>query len=794
MSIATFARTASTSLLRGLWGRDRATGRRRARGIGFRPAIDRLESRIALAVDTLSIGAGQVASFADSTGDLVIVSISGAAGTAVFRDAGGGIVNDGDEIATVAITGASPDFVLTFGASRLVGTGGIGPLRVVDTVALGRITADSVIRGIYTVTSEAAFDSGSPAATVADPIRFSLESFEGVDFSKGGGLFVDVVTGDVENLGILLAKGFSPYSTIAVREQLDAVIVLGAENNAKADGRLLIESATAASRIFVNNSGDTRANSKLEILGGAGPFDAGVGFRSTFSGTVNLQTAAGGSWVFEGGIASGAVLTAASWEGFSEDAPAPFPGVAVYGDFAGTLNTTAPLTADVSATAIVSGIGLAVGGDVKGTARVNSAEGLFLVVEGSVLKGAQFNAVGACVAEVGGNFSGGLSAGAEGLLALIQGNVSGAQFVSSSGVDLVVGAEVTVTAVDVKLPARTITNSSVVAASDISLEVTGDVVKSTFVGRNIFFGGPVPVGDVTASIPISSGVRGSVRNSRFTAGGFLQGTVGGSVASSVLQGQGGMIVDVDGGVAKTRFVATVGEVTVGVGRDFQGAIEGGAADVRLYAVNGSVLKGSSVLTAGDAEVDLAGNFDGTVTSDNLRFFVNGNVSKASRIVAARVGGFTEPSGQNFRVGGRFDGILNVGVFDAAVGAPQVVTIIGGGAGTSARFYVGRFETDGIVVEGDFRGNMRVLQDLTTALVFTGNADRITIGGQVLASIVVQGRLQYLSSNSYFVADLPGKRTGVFVNGAFQATGNLTTGSYVTVVPPSPLPVLIRQRS
>ena len=792
MSIATFARTASMSLLRGLSRRDRAMDRRRARRACFRPAIDRLESRIALAVDTLSIGAGQVASFADSTGDLVTVSISGAAGTAVFRDAGGGIVNDGDEIATVAITGASPDFQLTFGGSRLVGTGGIGPLNGVDTVALGRITADTVIRGISTVTSAAAVDNAVPAATVADPIRFTLESFEGVNFSKGGGLFVDVVTGDDENLGILLANGFSPYATIGIREQLDAVVVLGAKNGGKADGRLLIESATAASRIFVNNSGDTRANSKLEILGGAGPFDAGVGFRGAFSGSVNLQSPAGGSWVFESGIASGAVLTAASWEGFSDDAPAPFPGVAVYGDFAGTLNATVPLLADVSAAVVFSGIGLTVGGDVKGTARVNSAGNLNLFVEGSVLAGAQFAAVGACATSARGNFSGGLSAGGEGLLALIEGNVSDAKFVSSGDVNLVVGLglapEPTVTAVDGKLPARTITNSSVVAANDITLTVTGDVVKSSFVGRNISFGGPVPGGDVTVSIPISEGIRGSARNSTFTAGGRLDGSVGGRVASSVLQGQFGMEVDVAGSVAKTRFVASEGAVTVATERDFQGAIQGGTADVRLDVLQGSVQKGSSLLTGGDAEVGVARNFDGTVTSDDLRLFVNGNVSKASRIVAARVGGSEESSGQHFRIGGRFDGILDVGVFDAAPGEFAAVTIIGGGAGTSARFYVGRFLNDAIVVEGDFRGNIRVLQDLTTELVFSGNVDRITIGGQVLTNIVVQGRLQYLSSNSYFQPTGSGKRTGVFLNGSFLATGNLTTGSYVTVVPPAQTPV------
>jgi hypothetical protein len=49
MSISTFARAASGSLLRNLWNRDRAAARRRSRR-GFSPAIDCLESRRALAI------------------------------------------------------------------------------------------------------------------------------------------------------------------------------------------------------------------------------------------------------------------------------------------------------------------------------------------------------------------------------------------------------------------------------------------------------------------------------------------------------------------------------------------------------------------------------------------------------------------------------------------------------------------------------------------------------------------------------------------------------------------------
>lgn len=775
MMISTFARSASATLLRSLWSGGRgAAVRRRVRPAGFRPAIDRLESRVALAVDTLSIGGQTSGSFRDFSGDEVFVSIAGSAGTAVFRDANGGIVDNGDDIATVSITGASPDFQLTFGASRLVGTGSVGPLNNIDVVTLGRITADSVIRGINTVASDAIVTAGGPSAAVADPITFTLESFRGVNFSKGGGLFVDRVTGDVNNLGIELVGGFSPYATIAIRESLDAVVLLGTQRGARADGRLLIESATSSSLVFVNASGDTSANSKLQILGGSGPFDAGVGIRGAFAGVVNLGSPAGGTWLFEGNVASSAVLSAASWQGLTPGAPVTAPGVAVRGNFAGKLESTNGEGGDVV---------LTVGGNVAGTARVNSAAALTLLLDGRVLPGAQVNSRGICEIQVGGDFSGAVSAGDD-LSAFVGGNLSGAKLLAAGDVQLIVGIVPVVNATSVSVTPRNIVNSSVVAASDIRLSVSGDVVKSSFVGRNIVFSGLDTQGDVTISIPPSQGIRGSVRNSAFTAGGGLAGLIGGSVASSALQAQIGMEVDVLGGVSQTRFVTTENQTLVSAGRDFQGWIQGGVGDVWL-SVGGSVLKGTSLLTGGNAEVNVTGNFNGAVDVGRLRLFVDGNVAQGSRIVAREVSRWSPDGGpENFRVGGRFDGVLTVGVFDAADG-DVTTTIIGGGAGTSARFYVDRFETDTVIFAGDFRGNVRVLQDLVAGLVFTGNIDRITIGGQVRSNISVGGTLLYLNSNSWFQPTGPGKQSGLFMDGQFAPTGVLSTGRYVTVVPVRP---------
>ena len=789
-----------------------------------RLAIDRLESRIALAVDTLSIGGDTTSSFIDSTGDLVVVSITGTAGTAVFRDEGGGIVDNGDNIASIAITGASSDFQLTVGALLYAPNGEIGPKNGVDTVYLGRVTADSVIRGINTVGSDGFAPVGGPMAAGSDMIRFSLESFVGMDFSKGGGLFVDRVTGGEDNLGILLTTGFSPYSTIAIREELDAVVVLGAENNGTADGRLLIQSATAESRIFVNNAGSTGANSKLEILGGEGPFDAGVTFRGPFAGTVNLQSPAGGTWLFEGDVAPSAVLKAAKWDGRTANAPVDTDGVVARRGFAGTLN------------AIDGVVSLTVGGAVKGTARINAGGAVKLDAQ-SLEAGAEINSEGNATLTIGRNFAGRVSA--DSVSATVGGNVAGGTMSAASTIYLDVAGSITnstLTALyglEGLAPGRAvggnISNSVLRAGTDeIDLDIGGNVVNSRLIAD----------GDVRCRID------GSVSRSEFTAAKrYVELAIAGTMTSSLVDAGWNASLDVDGTVSRSKIfygkyggfftepdllldvggdlltsevvgrvarndantIVNVardargvqfasrksdrGERRYTVGRNFQGSIQGGYANVSLD-VGGAVQKGSSLVTGGNAAVNVARNFDGVVDVNALQFRVAGNVARDSRIVAGGVRewqtDFNSLTPQpNFFIGGRLDGIVNVGVFDASPG-DITVTILGGGAGTSARFYVGRFETNTIVFAGNFQGNVRVMGDLGADLQFTGNLDRITIGGQVLSDITVGGTLSYLNSNSWFEAIGSGKQIGNFRNGSFRTTGTLTTGKYVTVVPVGPL--------
>ena len=592
---------------------------------------------MALAVDTLSIGGQQVASFMDSTGDLVIVSITGSAGTAVFRDAGDSPVGDADNIAFVTITGASPDFQLTFGASSGLVPTSIGPKNGVDSVYLGQITADSVIRGVNTVTSSAVAPGGGPSTAISGDISFVLTSFEGVNFSKGGGLFVDVVTGrDSDNRGILLTRGLIPYATIGIRSLLDADMVLVTAKGASVDGRLLIGSASADSFLQLAGPGSGAGkNSGLEIVA-PGPFDADVTIQGDFNGVANLAGPAGGFWLIQGNVGPKAVLKAAAWQSapFELESATRGPGaaavidpaVAVVGNFRGTINATQ------------GAIDMTLNGDVLGTARINAANDVRLATLGSVRKGAEIS-----------------------------------------------------------------------SDDDVTI-----IVERDFAGK----------------------------------------------------------------------IASTGTVTAGISGNFRGAIQSGSGDVEL-SVLGSVLNGSSLVTGGDALVFAEGNFSGVVACDDLIFSVGGDVTKGSRITVNRVWDWLNIGGiQIFSVAGQFAGILNAVEFDGA-GGNQQVTIVGGGVASGARFNVGYFWDDTLVFEGDFEGNLRLLSNLEARLVFRGDVHRITIAGQVLADITVDGTLDYLNANSYFVPTGSGKKTGEFWNGLFQRTGSLTSGRYVTVVPPLP---------
>lgn len=629
------------------------------------------------------------------------------------------------------------------------------------------------------------------ALTLAEAVQpeFRLTTFVGKNFSNrslkdGGGLFVDVVQGGsyvydgetIDNLGILLTDGLLAYSTIGIRKELAATVVLGTTNKASVDGRMFVESATPESIIYVGSQNARIAkNSTFQLQGGAGEFGADVLVNQAFNGVVNLAGPATGEFVFAKGIGSRAVLNAAGWS-----------DVAVNGNFAGTINSVGPMlqTGSIDASflpsVIAGNILLEVKGNVASTARISSAGNLALGVDGSVQQGAVASAAGFAEIVVQGNLMGTATAGTW-IGVGVFGSINGARLVSGGA--LVAEGE------------RGITGSTF---------VSGDI--------NV-----VPGAVSVQALPsgMSVATSGSVSKSRFVSNGVTFNLD--STGIQPLKSNYGLTLTA-GRDIRDVVVATDGnETSITAGRNFSGSVRNTSGNL-LLDVGGSVLAGSSLASAGAAQVDVARNFDGTVAADDLRFLVGGNVSKASRIAASRVIDWQDAGTANFAIGGRLDGIVNVGEFYAiggdigpdsigSYGPVQEVTILGNGAGSNARFNVGSFAPgDTLVFNGNFNGNMRVLQDLTSNLTFNGNVSRLSFGGRigsftpgntitpVNVAINVAGRLNYLNSNSYFEATTPGK-AGSFWNDsakATPATGTLTAGRYVTVVPtlqtPTPLPL------
>jgi hypothetical protein len=698
-------------------------------------------------------------------------------------------------------------------------------------------TVTSVAFDAVTNTTTLVFDNTTAAGTTAGALtlaewiqpEFRLTTFVGVNFSnrnltEGGGIFVDVVQGGdyayqgvtIPNLGILLTDGLLAYSTIGIRRELAAIVGLGPSGKASVDGRMFVESATPESLIFVGPQNEpTAKNSKFQLIGGDGEFGADVDMFQNFDGVVNLGGPATGVFDFLGNVGPLAVLNAQAWE-----------DVRVAGNFAGTINSFTNGSDDLG------DVTLDVRGNLTATARVNSESELRVNVGGSILKGAILSADQGTTFTVGGNVLGTIHAGSDYMSGNVGGSLTGATLASSNDITLAVAGSVVNStlaaddefslAVGGSIRGSTITSGD----SEITFDVAGSVVNSTFagallgdIGGNVtnsqFFAEADSLDDedpditldvagnmtnsaVQAASRVSVAVGGNVSKSRFistTSGVTVD--VGGSIADSTLiAADDGVVLDVGRDATNVKVVGDDDDTSVTVGRNFTGSVQSGSGDLYID-VGGSVLKASSFTTGGNAVVDVVGNFDGSVAVRDLRYYVDGNVSKASRIVAQRVTDWLEAGGPNFGIGGRFDGIVNVGYFDAYTDQATNVTIVGGGAGASARFYVDRFDTDTLIFNGNFRGNLRVLQDLVANLQFNGNVGRITIGGRVgsyvtgntiapvVANINVTGRLLYMNTNSYFQA--LGSGDGVFWNvpstsNPFFATGSLFTGSYGKVVP------------
>lgn len=688
------------------------------------------------------------------------------------------------------------------------GSGGVTP-----TFATASASYDPGLNLTTVVLAGATTSSGTTAGalTLAGNVQpvFELTSFVGTSFSTSnrdnGGLFVDRVLGAdttvngvfYADLGILVSRAFNPSTTIGIREVLDARVVLGTSSSSTVGGRVFVERATGDSVLQIGTRAVTPwINTQLQLTGGQGDFAARVISEQPFDGVVNLPRPATGSWLFNRGVGPNAVLNAGSWFGVTGSEP---QGVTVLGNFAGKINSTS------------SGMTLDVRGNVLPTARLNSDSDITLKVGGNVQQGTVISADDDVNLDITGNLLARI--GADDVSGVVRGNVSGAIINASSDIDLTVTGSVlnsTLTADDeltLEVTKGGITNSKFQSSED-DMEVdvlAGSVATSSFVvgdedDLHLYVKGNLTNSSLQVSEDLFAEIDGNVSNTKFiSTSSDIELDVGGSITASSLIAGDDVTLTVTRDATNVEAVSDAGDVTLDIGRNFGGTVQTGGGST-VVKVLGSVLTGSSITSSGRVRVDVTRNLDAAVTADSLRFFVGGNVSAASRITAASVTDWQDSGTPNFRIGGAFDGIINVGTFDAAPNV-DTVTVIGGGAGQGARLNVGRFFTDNLVFQGNYAGNLRVLQDLEANLDFRGNMNSISVAGRIgtylpgntpavqPTAINVVGRLTRLNSNSFFLPTVAG-RSGAFYNdttaaGSLSSTGTLTTGSYGTVTPLRP---------
>jgi fibronectin-binding autotransporter adhesin len=733
-----------------------------------------LEDRIAPATITnpLSIGETTTATFTDADGDIVTVRIDGKAGSVSFFDAGGNAVDDGEDIASVEITGASSDFTLTYSVDAVSATG---------AVQMGNITSNKIIRGIFSVPDSAVTSS------------FNLGSFKGINFSAGGGLSVDNIVGDAADVGLELTGGLHKDATLTIRNNVDADLNFGDSLKDVIDGTVIV-------------GGTGTMGSDLTFAGKVGTnfswvqdnsFNGAVTFNGAFNGTIDIDGDTDGAWNFEKGVGSQAQLHSDDWN-----------DVNVTGHFAGIISSES------------SAVIMDVSGDLKSTARIQSSQGYTLAIGGNVLPGATAASDSGATFTVGGNMMGTFMAGSGDFVGTIAGNVKGATIVGSSDVSITVAGDVVNSTIEADNNLFLdvdggITNSDISTGHEVvTLTVDGSIKNSRFSGETtgtiggsitdsqfrasgfddvtLTVGGGVTRTLIDADSEIVLNVTGNVSSSRFisTTGGVSLTVAGNLVKTTAISSDDDIVLDVDGDVDGT-FLTDDNSQTWTIGGNFRGLFDTGSGDLTM-SVGGSVLKGSQFLQGDSLLLAVEGDFDAIVISDELELTVGGDVKSGTRITVNEVSNQGGADSVGFAVGGDFAGVLNTSFFDpnSDITADQTHELVGGDVTKTARFNIGDIaetsNTDTYAFAGEFLGRLAIGGDLDVDLNFAGAVARIVVGGVIRDTVTVEGKLtELVAGGSLFEAT--SDTAGNFKDQNGVVTGNLiANGGFKSVLPTLPV--------
>jgi hypothetical protein len=685
-------------------------------------AAEPLESRIAPAVDLLSIGGLTTASFTDGDGDVITVRITGHAGDVDFDDTGNlnGNVENGESIASIAITGASADFAITISVDSSPASNGV--------VSLGKVTASSAILGLFTVADRTA---GVPTS------NFQLGSYIAPGLAKNGSINVSSIVGDGDGIGLqlkTLAPGTAINVTGAVAGTFEISKALG--------GALNIGGAVTSTEWTI---GSITPSGSITL---GGSISTAVTINSAVAGLVNIGGAASGAWTASAVTPTGS-LSADSWSDLEIDGALGGRLFAQTGDITvgiGSLSSKASITstgnlnldlkgAIPAGAEITSGNNLSatLGGGSKGhlvaqnILKLNTTKGVIggrleadrIDITAKGLAGLTALAgSGISVTVTGGITKSSFQGGDDDTSLSVGGNVSNSIFEAESVSATIMGNLVRTSiggsesdhSLDIK---GSIIDSRVLSGSeDITLTVGGSIMRSTF---------------TTTEDNINATVTGSVKSSQFDAGGNVTLTVLSQMADVVVEADGTSQLNVTGAASKVQGSADDFGITTGKGLKTSKLF---AFDDLSVAVTGAIVGsslGSANRTNDTTDSTVAATLAITSTDITVRTGVGittGDLTK-TRVIALDNPTAGSPLG-TFAVSANITG--NATASQLVSENRSVSATIGGNA-------------SGLTVSAASTTSLTVTGDLLKSKVFAdegGGSVILSVGKKVADSIVSSG--------------------------------------------------------
>lgn len=569
----------------------------RNRGRWSRLGMENLESRRVLAVNVIDVNLTNSFTYTDSTNDLITIRVEGTTGNATITTSGA------NEVTSIAIAGASPNFALSFSVDSTVGTG---------DVFMGDITSGRTIRGLFTVADLTAGNS-----------LFSLSSYRGVSFSAGGGISVNEITGDAGGVAIVLASlpaGRSINTLVGgalAGDLFGDVTINGAFGGAINVG----DNAGVANDVWTIG-GATAAGATITV---GNTFQANAVFGGGFQGGINSSGSILGSLDFLAGVGMHARIRAVD-----------VPDIDVFGGFNGRM--------------FVDDVELVVAtGNIGARSLINARGNVVLETGGvgAVLSGAVVNVFGDLVGLIQGAIGGNFTA---------RGDISLQSNTVFNGAQVTAGDELEIFAVNIRNSLLngddgvslgvlgSIFNSTVAAGdSDVSLAVSGSVTNSSFTGDGV--SGAIG-GSSTNSV-----FQGSESDISLTIGGTLTGgkvisgseevtlVVSGDIVGTAISAlESGISLDVGGAIRNATIIAN-DEITLDVVRGLISSTVSSTSDNLSLAIGGSV--NGCVLDAGS---DLTLDVGGSVVNSNL--FADEGGTDISMVVTGDVRGTIVQAGSN----------------------------------------------------------------------------------------------------------------------------------------------------